>query len=470
MRSDKPEGALAPTAPESEAFAPSRDEPLLREAADCTPAPLWMTHRNGAMVFANRAFEEQAGQSAEALMGDGWISFLHPDDLGAVREKRAAAWAAGHIAYTFEARFKRYDGVWRWWEVSSRPRFDAKGDFIGYVGLAIDRTEALAAQQALLESEQRYRALIENLPEMVCRFRREGEILFVNPAYARMRGVGVDELVGASFWDFIPQNEHADVLKMMDSLTRESPEVRIENRFRTAAGERWTHWTNRVLAFDDNGRWSEAQSIGVDIHDRRQAEEHRKLLLDELNHRVKNTLAVVQAIAQQSFREAGAPPEARRAFQGRLSAMAQAHNLLTRSHWSPTPLQEVATEAVAVCGAASARIQIGGPAVMLAPRQALSLAMALHELSTNALKYGALSVDTGRVDLKWGLDEDGARIAIVWRERDGPPVTPPAQRGYGSTMIERALAHEIGGAARLKFEPGGVVCEIEAPLTAEAGQ
>lgn len=465
MGSKRPSG---PDGPVSEGFAPQRNEPLLREAADCTPAPVWMTDQTGAMVFANRAFEEQAGQSAEALMGNGWISFMHPEDLALVREKRAAAWAAGHVAYSYEARFRRHDGAWRWWEVSSRPRVGAEGEFLGYVGLAIDRTEARAAQEALRESEQRYRAVVDSQSELVCRFAADGTILFVNTAYARARGVTVEQLTGANLWHFIPEGDRAGVQGMLDQLTPDAPEVRIENRFSTVNGERWTLWTNRALAFDAQGRWTEAQSTGIDIDERKRAEEHRTLLLDELNHRVKNTLAVVQAIAQQTFREASVPVETRRMFQGRLGALAQAHSLLTRSHWSPTPLLDVAEGAVSVCGAARSRIAVAGPQVMLAPRQALSLAMALHELSTNALKYGALSVESGAVDVSWRLvEKDGPRIAITWRERNGPPVAPPKARGYGSAMIERALAHELGGVAQLIFDPNGVVCEIEAPAIGE---
>ncbi len=446
-----------------ETFEPQRSEPLLREAADCTPAPVWMTNRDGAMVFANRAFEESAGVPLEQLMGNGWVQFLHPDDVPAAREKRAAAWANNHAAYTYEARFRRADGAWRWWEVSSRPRFDANGDFDGYVGMAIDTTDARAAREALEESEERYRAVVESQSDLVCRFTRDGEILFINGAYAKARGETAAALTGANFWDWIAKEDRPAVEAMLNKLTPEAPEVRIENRFSTVDGERWMLWTNRALAFDAEGRWIEAQSTGVDIHERVQAEQHRKLLLDELNHRVKNMLAVVQGIAQQTFKHVD--PEARRAFEGRLAALSGAHSLLTESRWTPASLDAVVDEVTHVCGAARARIDAGGEPVMLAPRQALSISMALHELCTNAMKYGALSTERGKVDLHWRVD-DGARpyLHIVWRERGGPPVAKPHERGYGSMMIERALAHDLQGHARLDFPSDGLVCTIDAPL------
>jgi len=703
----------------SESFAPQSNEPLLREAADSAPAPVWMTNAEGAVEFINRAFCELTGIPFDQALGDAWLTVLHPDDIAAVREKRAAAWAAGHVPYSFEARFRRRDGAWRWFEVSSRPRIDAEGRFHGYVGLAVDRTEARAAQQALAESEarlrlaieagrmgvwewdiagqrvrwsrelemlhglapgtfagtfeafqadihpddreavraavartleqgdahhveyrivtpqgelrwvegrgklfrdqagrpvrmvgvcadvserkqaeealraserryrelvsglndvivwegdpatfrftfvsgaaesvlgypagrwieepsfwidhmhpedrawaidycakhtaagvdhefeyrmiaadgrvvwlrdsvyvseqdgrrisrglmvditarkqaeetlraseERYRAVVESQSELVCRFNRDGEILFVNGAYARARGTTVERLTGANFWTWISPSDRPAVEAMLDTLTREAPEVRIENRFETIDGERWMLWTNRALAFDAQGRWTEAQSTGVDINERKEAEEHRKLLIDELNHRVKNTLAIVQGIAQQTFKNVD--PGARGAFEGRLSALSRVHNLLTQHRWAPAPLRAIVDDVSHVCGAARECIHAEGAHVMLSPRQALSIALALHELCTNAMKYGALSVESGHVDLTWRVvPNTRPTLEIVWRERGGPEVKPPASRGYGSKMIERALAHDLQGEAKLEFRPGGVICTISAPL------
>lgn len=449
-----------PRAPASESFAPKRNEPLLREAADCTPAPVWMTNSDGAMVFANRAFEESAGVKLDELSGNGWVAFLHPDDIPAVRDKRAAAWAAGHVAYTYEARFKRADGEWRWWDVSSRPRFDEQGAFQGYVGMAIDTTDTRAARQALADSERLYRVVVESQAALVVRFRNDGEIIFANSGFARGRGVTAEDLIGTSIWNPIPEAGRAESRALLDQLSIAAPEYRVEMRFAAMEGDRWMLWTTRALAFDDQGRWLEAQSTGVDIHDRKRAEEHTRLLLDELNHRVKNTLAVVQGIAQQTFKNV--EPAARHAFEGRLGALSKAHNLLTERRWAASPLYAVIEDVSHVCGAARERIRTEGPDVMLSPRQALSITMALHELCTNAMKYGALSSERGVVDLTWRVT-DGC-LDLTWRESGGPPVAPPQQRGYGSMMIERALAHDLQGEAKLDFQPDGLACTISAPL------
>lgn len=450
-----------PRAPASETFSPKRNEPLLREAADCTPAPLWMTNAEGAMVFANRAFEENAGAPAEQLMGNGWVAFLHPDDIEAVREKRAVAWASNHAAYTYEARFRRADGQWRWWDVSSRPRFDEHGNFQGYVGMAIDTTDARAARQALEASEARYRAAVETQAALLIRFRSDGTILFANSAFARLRDLTPEKLIGQNMWDPIPEHERPERRALLATLSVANPEFRVEMKV-GGGGEdaRWVLWTTRALTFDEQGRWTEAQSTGVDIHERKKAEEHRKLLVDELNHRVKNTLAVVQGIAQQTFKNVD--PVARAAFEGRLNALSKAHNLLTERRWGPAPLHAVIDDVTHVCGAARERIRADGPPLMLHPRQALSIAMALHELCTNAMKYGALSDESGEVELSWIVAY--GQLDLIWREHDGPEVKAPSERGYGSMMIERALAHDLQGTAKLEFAPTGLVCTISAPL------
>jgi two-component sensor histidine kinase len=203
----------------------------------------------------------------------------------------------------------------------------------------------------------------------------------------------------------------------------------------------------------------------VDISERKRAEAQRELLLAELNHRVKNTLAVVQGIAHQTFRRTDASPEARRAFEGRLAALAAAHNLLTRTNWEQASLEHLAAETLQVRAVNERRLAFSGPSVHLQPKQALAITMALHELCTNAVKYGALSNETGSVTLEWRrTDSPAPRLTMVWRERGGPPVSPPARRGFGSRMIERALAQDLKGAVTMEFMPEGVVCTIDAPL------
>jgi two-component sensor histidine kinase/PAS domain-containing protein len=219
-----------------------------------------------------------------------------------------------------------------------------------------------------------------------------------------------------------------------------------------------------AIAVDNANLYREARS---ELEQRRRAEGHQQLLINELNHRVKNTLSIVQSLAQQSFKGSTAPEVARRSFDARLGALAAAHNLLTRENWEQASLGDVVSAAVhATAGANSGRVSIEGPNVLLAPQTSVSVAMAIHELCTNAIKYGALSNEVGHIKISWLLGELGGvpSFHLEWVESGGPDVVMPSSRGFGSRMIERGLSAELGGDVRLDFRPDGLVCSIDAPL------
>ncbi|HEY8572703.1 sensor histidine kinase [Phenylobacterium sp.] len=200
----------------------------------------------------------------------------------------------------------------------------------------------------------------------------------------------------------------------------------------------------------------------------REAEEHLRLMVLELNHRVKNNLATVQAIAVQTLRGAESPAEAREAFLRRITALAAAHDILTREQWEGVGVAEIAEGVLHALDGAGQRVKLDGPVLRLSPRAALSLSMAFHELGTNALKYGALSRPGGAVRLAWRCAGDPGMLEVDWEERGGPPVTPPASRGFGSRLLERGLAAELRGEVRMSFEPEGLRCAIRAPMEAAA--
>ncbi|MGE0653442.1 MAG: sensor histidine kinase, partial [Alphaproteobacteria bacterium] len=188
--------------------------------------------------------------------------------------------------------------------------------------------------------------------------------------------------------------------------------------------------------------------------------ESLKLLVAELNHRVKNTLAVVQAIARQTFREAADTQKAWQSFEGRLVALAAAHNLLTRSKWESARLTAIAEDAFFARGMGENRRTVSGPDVRLAPKHALALSLVLHELCTNATKYGALSDEKGKVTLTWTPAGKGA-VDLEWIERGGPPVPAVRKPGFGSRLLERSLARDLGAVIHLDFAPEGVRCTIK---------
>ncbi len=192
------------------------------------------------------------------------------------------------------------------------------------------------------------------------------------------------------------------------------------------------------------------------------------LLIEELNHRVKNTLAILQSIATQTFRSASRTE--REKFEGRLGALAEAHNLLSQEKWQGSDFQDVVARVLRPYQINNpARIRMFGPKVPLSPRVAVVLSMILHEISTNAAKYGALSNDTGSVTLDWEIIEEGGvrKLRMIWTEAGGPHVTAPVQRGFGSRLIERSARDQLGGEATVDFLPRGVVYTVSCALENE---
>ncbi len=206
---------------------------------------------------------------------------------------------------------------------------------------------------------------------------------------------------------------------------------------------------------------------GLDVTDRARAENRQRLLINELNHRVKNTLATVQAIASQSFRPGADPGRSRELFTSRLLALAHAHNILNREGWDGADLLDVVAEALRPFDNEN-RMHVHGPHVRLTAKAALSFALGLHELATNAVKHGALSTAVGTVNVTWssaaGQEDTPDRLTLIWEESGGPAVAKPDRRGFGSRLIERSLAAELNGAVNLAFQPTGVRCVIDVPL------
>ena len=202
----------------------------------------------------------------------------------------------------------------------------------------------------------------------------------------------------------------------------------------------------------------------MEIEHRRRIERHQNLLLDELNHRVKNTLATVQAMAIQTMK--GVDLCARDAFLARLFALSSQHDLLTLDNWEGASLEGVVRRALRPWREDEhVRFQVTGPAVHLNPKRALALGMVFHEMATNAARYGALSNATGAVDVRWAILPDGKALKFTWEERRGPPVTPPQRRGFGLRLIEHGMEREISGKVTLDFRPEGLVCTWDMKLT-----
>ncbi|HEX4180850.1 MAG TPA: response regulator [Caulobacteraceae bacterium] len=253
--------------------------------------------------------------------------------------------------------------------------------------------------------------------------------------------------------------------------------IRYEIEHRVIWPDGSMHWLSGrgELTGDRSGKKGEITAVYMDVTQRKLAEEHQKQLLDELNHRVKNTLATVQSMVFQTRRNAQTPDQFDSSFDARLRALAGVHDLLTQGSWEGTSLAAVISLTlaphIAINDAGRKNILFGGPPVHVGPNAAITLAMAFHELATNACKYGALSNRRGRLSVRWAIDRTVVPmlVKLSWTERGGPTVEAPRRYGFGSRLIEQGLVHELGGEARLVFKPEGLWCQMRFPPSAKLG-
>lgn len=307
---------------------------------------------------------------------------------------------------------------------------------------------------AIRDPETLLNTVIEGIGQPFYALDPEWRVTFYNEEAARYFQRPAHDVLGRNLWDVFP----GDAAHGRARLLREAMAGR-----QLVKGETPSMKDGRIVAYC---MFPLGDGLGVtfrDITEQHRYEQHLKLVLGELNHRVKNTLAIVQSIAVLTFK--GADPVARTDFQERLRTLGAVHSLLTARNWESAGLSDIVQTTIGTHrGGAGDRVRIDGKDFCLRPKSAVSVSMALHELATNALKYGALSNDRGHVDVTW-READG-RFRMTWRECGGPAVSPPASRGFGSRMIEQGLASELQGEVRIEFRPEGVVCTIDAPIEA----
>jgi PAS domain S-box-containing protein len=402
---------------------------------------------------------------------DEWLARVHPADRDCAREVALRCFEAG-VPYTVEYRICREDSGEERWLQSHGSRIDYHDARPSrFVGVSFDVTDRKRAEDELRESEVRFRTIFEQANDFLITTTLENRLTSVNPAVIAALGYSEEEMLGRSIADFMTPDQFAISMAAFEKKLREGGSTRLTVTVRTKDGRPLTWEVNSRLTTDAQGRPTGLHAIGRDVTEAKRAEAHLRLLIDELNHRVKNTLAIVQGIAQQSFKDDADPRLARRAFEGRLATLSEAHNLLTREHWGAVSMTQIIGDAVAPHGGDAGRFTLEGPDLTIVPKTAISLALAVHELATNAVKHGALSTGGGHVSIRWNRVSGGAapaRLSLVWEERGGPAVAMPTRRGFGTRMIERGLAAELGGTVAIAFQPEGLVCTVDAPLPESA--
>ena len=333
-----------------------------------------------------------------------------------------------------------------------------------------DMAAALERRQAALEDgEARFRAVVETAADGIVTINQRGIIQFVNSEAERLFGYRRDELIGRNVSLLMAEDDRAHHDGYLDRYLRTGV-AKIIGVGREVTGRRKDG--SAVPLFLSIGEFTldgERFFTGIlrDVTDRKRWEEHQLLLMGEIDHRAKNLLAAIQAMILLTRPSARSVDAYADTLTGRLHAMARAHDLLAREKWSGASLHDlIRNEFAAYVGEGSSAVEIAGEDVVLRPRAAQTLSLALHELTTNAAKYGALSVADGRVAIRTAIETTpaGRTLVLGWTEAGGPEVRPPERRGFGSLMIERSIGHELDGDASLEFDRDGVRCVFRVPL------
>ncbi|WP_271299281.1 PAS domain-containing protein [Sphingomonas sp. CV7422] len=420
------------------------------------------TLRADSKFCAFYSVDPELGESGVPLAT--FVAGIHPDDRERVAEAiRQCIAETGEFAE--EYRVLRHDGAVRWVMAQGRCAYDGSGKATHFPGVAIDTTDRKLAELALADSETRMRLALEAGELGTWESTLELGNLQWDARTRELLGHTPDEPL--DFQHSFIRQVHPDDRERVNAVVREAvtTDGMLDVGFRTidAAGrQRHVHAIGAVVV----GMAKRFLGTVRDVTELRAAEDHRALLNNELQHRIKNTLSIVQAIVSQSLRNASTPAEARDTIGNRLQVLSEAHDLLTRTSWSAAPIDTIVDGAIRLQGGRSRRIRVSGPQVRFSARAALALAMALHELGTNATKYGALSVPEGHVDLRWTVIQEAEPVfELVWKEHGGPVVTEPTRVGFGTRLMQ-SLGRDLGGKAVIDYEPSGVRWTVRSSLAA----
>lgn len=445
------------------------------QLVDVLPVGIYFCDRSGRILRHNKAAAELWGRvpgadADERFCGSHRLFHLDGRRLPHDECPMASVLRTGLPARDQTVVIERPDGSRVTVLANVDPVVDDAGELVGAANCFRDISHLQRHQDTLQAQQRRLHALLDALPAAVYTTDASGLITFYNEAAVEMVGrrpeVGQDEWCVSLrlYWPDgrpMPHHECPMALALKQQRAIRGAEALAER----PDGRRVPFLAYPTPLFDHTGRLIGAINMLVDISERKDAEQRQQLLVRELNHRVKNTLATVQSIAKQTLHRTDDPAAFVPNFNGRVQALARAHGLLSQSTWRGAGVMELVRDQLLLGGAEDDRIVCCGPSIMLGPQPALHLALALHELGTNARKYGGLSVPDGKLSVTWEVRSRGERdLLLQWHETGGPPVHAPAVRGFGTSLVEQAMqAH--GGEACISYGGNGVSCEIRLPLS-----
>jgi PAS domain S-box-containing protein len=441
--------------------SPASGELFPRALLEALAVAVYVTDAEGRITFYNAAAAELWGCRPElgSARWCGSCRLFWPDGRPMAHDEcpMAVALKEGREVRGAEAIAERPDGSRVPFIPFPTPLRDASGALVGGVNVLVDITDRKRAEQ----TERWLSAVVESSDDAILTKDLDGVITSWNSGAERLFGYVAEEVVGRPVTILIPSDRDNEEPEILERLRRGERIHHYETVRRRKDGTLVDISLTVSPVKDAVGRVVGASKIARDISERKRTEERANLLVQEVDHRAKNILATVQAVATST--QADSVPEYIESFMGRVLAMSRANKLLTESRWRGADLRRLVEEELEPYGGGEPndRIVLSGPPESLPPPVAESLSMTLHELATNAAKYGALSVPAGRVVVEWFRDADG-QFVLRWTETDGPPVRAPSRQGFGTRLIEKSAGH-LGGCARLEWRAAGLVYEVSLP-------
>ncbi|MGM4983652.1 MULTISPECIES: PAS domain-containing sensor histidine kinase [Rhizobium] len=441
-----------------------RSEEILRESEERVSAIISQSAAgiaqydlDGCFSLVNRRFCEIVGYSESELLGMRMQDITYSDDQHDTARLFETMLATGE-SFEIEQRYVRKDGSLVWVTNSaSGVRDSSAGRIRRAVSVVIDISERKRAQ----EVERRLAAIIASSDDAILSTDLNMVITSWNLGAERLYGHSAEEAIGGSVMMVVPDDRREEEPAILAKIRAGQKVEPYETKRRCKNGRLVDVLLSVSPIYDTYGRIVGASKIAHDISAKKEAERLQTVLVGELNHRVKNVLATVMAIARQTLGRSDVDRTSVETFDARLTSMARAHDLLIHGNWEQAELTAVVRQALSPYP--KEKFEIHGPTMQLAPRAVVSISLALHELATNAAKYGALSVPDGRVAIVWSLEGNGSdRLRLRWQEAGGPTVTPPTRKGFGSRLIESLLAAELNGEVQVSYEPSGLICEVRA--------
>lgn len=432
---------------------------------------LWeVDPRTFQFTYVSEEGEALLGYSVEEWKQPGfWQESLHEDDRDWAKKFCYDATMRGE-GHEFEYRMRRKDGSIVWVRDSVAVEV-VDGKPVHMSGVLVETTKLKQAEQAVERSRRAVRSVIDNSPLAYIEWTPQFEVRAWAGQAEQIFGWSAEEIVGTSLkdWRFVHEADEAPVREVIQRLlSGEHRGVICQNRNYHKSGRvlhcEWYNWS----VADEHANIISVHSLVQDVSERTRAEQRQAFMMQELDHRVKNNLAAILSLADATARASDSLSTFRDSFTGRLRAMARTHALLAQSRWSGVRMGDLVRETLEPYSDPSGpRVVVDGPNALLPPRASTPLCMALHELATNAIKYGALSLSSGVVTVRWSVEGDAdapTRLELTWEERGGPAVGEVKRRGFGTSLITDAIMHEFGGETSIRFEPDGLRCHIVAPL------